>query len=76
MFFIAPASAPAAAPAQDARYRWTDDVVRSGFMRKAVRAATASRPMAEEPSFASASAYNEFVRKACEEEYIEIPREV
>jgi hypothetical protein len=31
--------------------------------------------MAEEPSFTSASEYNEFVRRACEEDFIEVPRE-
>jgi hypothetical protein len=71
MFFIAPAPAAPAAP----RFRWTDDCVRSGHIRKAVRAATAHRPMAEEPSFTSASEYNEFVRRACEEDFIEVPRE-
>jgi len=72
MFFIAPAAAPAPA----ARFRWTDDCVQSGFIRKAVRTATAYRPMDEEPKFDSASEYNEFVRRACQEDFIEVPREV
>jgi hypothetical protein len=71
MFFINHPAAPSAP-----RFRWTDDVVSPGFVRKAVRTATAHRPMDEEPKFDSASAYNEFVRRACEEEYIEVPREV
>jgi hypothetical protein len=72
MFFIAPPAVPAAGP----RFRWTDAIVHPGHIRKALRTATARRPMDEEPKFASASEYEAFVRRACEEDFIEAPREV